>query len=113
VLFRSAKSNKSSFVNNVASSSVNVPTGVSSVERSYYRRIRKNRPDLYKEVKLGNKKILTAAVEAGYRLPLITFCVNSPDKAATIILKAMQKGKVSKDFIKKMVNILMSKLDEE
>lgn len=107
------KTKKSSSTKEESSPATKTPRGVSSGIRSYYRRIRENRPDLYEEVKSGKKKIRVAAREAGYLCQQITFLVNSPEMAAAIILKAIQGGKASKDFIKKMCNIIISKIDSE
>ena len=81
--------------NNVKVDKVLAPVGNSPA--AGLRRLRKDRPDLYEQVG-KNMTVNQAMVEAGFRETPIQLNPTDPIKAAQTILKAIDCGKITREF---------------
>lgn len=70
------------------------------------RRLRKEAPGLHAKVIAGEISPNSAAVEAGFRVTPIQLNPTDPYKAAKTILNAVNDGKISRDYVETLINIL-------
>jgi hypothetical protein len=80
---------------NVKDDSVLAPTGNSRA--AGLRRLKKDRPDLYEQVG-ESMTVNEAMVKAGFRVTPIQLNPTDPIKAAQTILKAIDSGKITREF---------------
>ncbi len=70
------------------------------------RRLKKEAPGLLEKVVNREMSPNAAAVEAGFRITPIQLNPTDPYKAAKTILKAVNDGKINRDYVDTLINIL-------